>query len=631
MPTIPVTSAQRVAPSGTPAIRATPDTFGVPRPVDLSGIEEQVGQEIHEANQIAVSDADAQIVRAKTSRLWDPRTGAMQARGKDAIPAREQAEQGFQDDAQKIEASLTNDVQKAAFRTRVSQHYADLGGQLGQHVATQIKRYDTQQTYGHVDALAASALASYQDERSVQASINDTRATLTDFWRRNGHGEGDGVDQFAQQHITDRISAVRFAVLGQIADAGNDQATAAYVAQHLPEFTGKDLVTARKVAAAATTQYTVTTTADRILGINQPQGIAGLVTPGNIDLTKRPRVQNGDGSVSTVRSISIEEDGKTILIPTVVGKKVVSDDEAIAHFKKTSENLGTFKDEASADSYAKRLHSAQADALVGKGNGAVAADGPKPYGQAVAEAEAIPDGDTRHAVLQQVDAHYARVERAAKLVREGSFERLAAQVDKDGTINKASPDFIALQGHVEERLLLAQQKQRLHPPADPGDPDAYLSRVILSASGAQGHDTFLQESPQDWRKAGMNTQQITHLVQMQNRAAGADDKHDEAKAVQSENIRMQRESALLKAVNQYGGVGAKITPESKKLLDAETARIRLHFDNMAAAHGNLTPALPSVQPTRQMLEDAAQRPDYAAALRKMGVALPKHLPAVPHR
>jgi hypothetical protein len=99
-----------------------------------------------------------------------------------------------------------------------------------------------------------------------------------------------------------------------------------------------------------------------------PQAPDGMVRQGNIDLSRRPTVKNADGSISTVRSITVTlPDGKAVLIPTVIGNRVVSNEEAIQHFKQSGENLGVFRDEVSADQYANSLHEQQAQAYLPKG------------------------------------------------------------------------------------------------------------------------------------------------------------------------------------------------------------------------------------------------------------------------
>lgn len=83
----------------------------------------------------------------------------------------------------------------------------------------------------------------------------------------------------------------------------------------------------------------------------------GPISPGNIDLNNRPIVRNADGSISTVRTMGFTDKGGAVVnVPTVVGGKIVSDQEAIDNYYNTGQHLGIYRSVRDSNIAAEKLH-----------------------------------------------------------------------------------------------------------------------------------------------------------------------------------------------------------------------------------------------------------------------------------
>lgn len=168
-----------------------------------------------------------------------------------------------------------------------------------------------------------------------------------------------------------------------------------------------------------------------------PGQIAGLLKRGNIDLANRQIAHNADGSISTVRSIDITQDGRTISIPTVINGKVVSNAAAIAHYKKTGQNLGTFSSQAAADAYDVALHNQQAKMYAHQGSAGTGQLGALASERAAAE-EALAYLEKQHATGKQLIAIERERVTLQREIAAASKEisKLVEQQKKDETANR---------------------------------------------------------------------------------------------------------------------------------------------------------------------------------------------------
>jgi hypothetical protein len=87
------------------------------------------------------------------------------------------------------------------------------------------------------------------------------------------------------------------------------------------------------------------------------------IAEGNLPLGVVNRVKNADGSVSTVRTMSIGTEQGETLIPTVYNGRQHSEQEAVKHFQQTGGHFGVFSSVDAANRAAQELHDSHARKL----------------------------------------------------------------------------------------------------------------------------------------------------------------------------------------------------------------------------------------------------------------------------
>ena len=245
MPTVPTYSGPQVQQAQAPSLQVEANA-----PIEAFGggqLRNQVFEQTisimqkakNNADELSVMEAESKLSEVETGLLYDQKTGIHSRTGKDAFSLPKEISEKYNKESAAIMGTLTNDVQKRYFQSRVEQRANDVNRQVQRHVFQQMKKYDDDTTSAYLKNTQAEAINNYQDPERLAAAINNQNNAIIKYGERNGFAADSEVTKMRVQAAE---SETHKKVIGRILSNGDDMLATKYFEANKDFLHGDDLV-----------------------------------------------------------------------------------------------------------------------------------------------------------------------------------------------------------------------------------------------------------------------------------------------------------------------------------------------------------------------------------------------------
>lgn len=182
-------------------------------------------EERAKANEAANLEATNKLARWTNERLYNPESGALNVRGKDAQPLPEQVGGEFEKYADEVANTLKTPEQKEAFAKLRARQGTELDLQLRRHTYGQMNEFYAGELKGLVTNATQTAIANAGEPRVVGDNLNMVTDAITKGAKRFGMGPEE-----TQTAIDAARTQIHVGVVHRLIAEGKDKAAATYFA-----------------------------------------------------------------------------------------------------------------------------------------------------------------------------------------------------------------------------------------------------------------------------------------------------------------------------------------------------------------------------------------------------------------
>lgn len=231
--------------------RALPAPQVRPEPVDNSGLgllntglkaAEAIAQKsADDADTAAVIQAESQLSNWKLNTMFAPETGVYNRKGGNALDITNQTLPQFDQEAERISSSLTNERQRARFQQIASSQRNSLNSELNRYEFGERNQYYDDVDRASLESAQNGAMAYYQDPQQVAYYQNKATRVITAQGLRKGlPPEAIGLE------VAKTNSAIATSVIGRMA-ADDPLKAQQYYAQAFETMTPEDQAQIQKL------------------------------------------------------------------------------------------------------------------------------------------------------------------------------------------------------------------------------------------------------------------------------------------------------------------------------------------------------------------------------------------------